>query len=90
MMENQDTTVEKTQTKSTGKKSKSSTAEYQVDQSSDGTEDVQYLLSQCEALVQDRNSWKERAFEAERLISELKKEKQELIQAITQTLNIKG
>jgi len=91
MMEDQEMTVEKTQSKSTAtKQSKAISTEPTVSSQDDAADDVQYLLSQCESLVQDRNSWKERAFEAEKLISELKKDKQELIQAITQTLNIKG
>ena len=51
------------------------------------SEDVRYLLDQCEALVTDRDSWKQRATDAERLIAELKMDKQELIRAVTGTLN---
>ena len=50
-------------------------------------DDVRYLLDQCESLVSDRDSWKQRAFDAERLIAQLKMDKQELIRAITTTIN---
>ncbi len=50
-------------------------------------DDVSYLLDQCDALVTDRDSWKQRAFDAERLIAQLKMDKQELIRAITTTIN---
>ncbi|MEE8374239.1 MAG: hypothetical protein V3R87_11020 [Dehalococcoidia bacterium] len=53
----------------------------------DSTGDVQYLLDQCESLVRDRDSWKQRATEAEKLISQLKMAKQELIRAVTNQLN---
>jgi hypothetical protein len=53
----------------------------------DSSADVQYLLDQCEALVKDRDSWKQRATEAERLIAHLKMDKQELIRSVTATLN---
>ena len=53
----------------------------------DSSADAQYLLDQCDALVKDRNSWKERATEAEKLIAQLKMDKQELIRAVTKTLN---
>jgi hypothetical protein len=53
----------------------------------DSSTDVQYLLDQCEALVNDRDSWKTRATEAEKLIAQLKMDKQELIRAVTTTLN---
>ena len=50
-------------------------------------DDVRYLLDQCEALVKERDSWKQRATDAERLFAELKMDKQELIRAVTTTLN---
>lgn len=53
----------------------------------DSTGDVRYLLDQCEAMVRDRDSWKQRATEAEKLISQLKMAKQELIRAVTNQLN---
>ena len=53
----------------------------------DAGDDVKYLLDQCETLVSDRNSWKQRAFDAERLIAELKMDKQELIRSVSTILN---
>ncbi len=53
----------------------------------DSNQDVQYLLDQCEALVRDRDSWKERAFDAERQIVKQKANRQELIRTLTKTLN---
>jgi len=58
-----------------------------MEMSNSASEDVRYLLDQCEALVTDRDSWKQRATDAERLIAELKMDKQELIRAVTGTLN---
>jgi hypothetical protein len=55
--------------------------------STGASDDVRYLLDQCDSLVQDRDSWKQRATEAERLIAELKMDKQELIRAVTSVLN---
>ncbi len=55
--------------------------------SPNATDDVRYLLDQCDALVKDRDSWKQRATEAEKLIAELKMDKQELMRAVTSVLN---
>ncbi|MEE8374240.1 MAG: hypothetical protein V3R87_11025 [Dehalococcoidia bacterium] len=58
-----------------------------MEMTNSASEDVRYLLDQCEALVMDRDSWKQRATDAEKLIAELKMDKQELIRAVTGTLN---
>ncbi len=87
-MEKMDMTNETPQTRrQTDSSSESASRMHQAEMPMDSSDDVSYLLSQCEALVQDRDSWKERSFEAERIISDLKREKQELIRAIAGALN---
>ena len=81
MAENVTMDIEYTTPVSTSSKAKN------MELAQDSNQDVQYLLDQCEALVQDRDSWKQRAFDAERLIAKLKMDRQDLIRTITTTLN---
>ena len=88
-MEKQDMTTETSQLKrlATDASAEATPRTQHNDSVMDSTDDVVYLLSQCEALVNDRDSWKERSFEAEKIIAELKRDKQELIRAIAGVLN---